>query len=178
MSTAALPRPHDVTHAVSPGLWALAWKRLQSDYVGIVSLAIVIVFLVMMVLSATGLVAKDWAREVGVNYAPPTFVGPAEGGTAPAIVPGAAAPTEPSAEPEFKSSVVDPLAEDIAALQAEMASDGGALALGLGVLALRILGENADGGTARLRALRGVDGGWNGNPYHTAIAIIALRGAW
>ena len=30
----------------------------------------------MIVLSATGLIAKDWAREEGVNYAPPTFVGP------------------------------------------------------------------------------------------------------
>ena len=29
----------------------------------------------MMVLSATGLIAKDWGVEIGVNYAPPSFLG-------------------------------------------------------------------------------------------------------
>ena len=32
--------PYDVPHAVSPGLWALAWKRLRADGVAMVSLAI------------------------------------------------------------------------------------------------------------------------------------------
>jgi len=43
--------------------------------VAMVSLAIVAAFLLLMVLSGTGLIAKDWSREVGVNYAPPSFVG-------------------------------------------------------------------------------------------------------
>ena len=67
--------------------------------------------------------------------------------------------------------------EDTAALRAEMASDGGALALGLGALALRTLGEEDDGATTRLAALQDADGSWNANPFHTAIAIMALRGA-
>jgi len=88
----APPAPRDVPQHVSPGLWTLAWRRLKADRVGMVSLAIVGAFLVMMVLSATGLVAKDWSREVGVNYAPPTFVGPDEssapgGNAGPSIVP-------------------------------------------------------------------------------------------
>ena len=34
--------PREMPHTVSsPGLWALAWRRLKSDYVGMVSLAIV-----------------------------------------------------------------------------------------------------------------------------------------
>ena len=41
-----------------------------------VSLAIVAAFVLLMILSGAGIVAKDWAREIGVNYAPPTFVGP------------------------------------------------------------------------------------------------------
>ena len=48
---------------------------LKSDRVGMVSLVIVAVFMVMMVLSGTGLIARDWNREVGVNYAPPSFIG-------------------------------------------------------------------------------------------------------
>jgi hypothetical protein len=67
--------------------------------------------------------------------------------------------------------------EDITALRAEMASDGGALALGLGLLALRILGEAQDDASARLSALQAADGGWNANPFHTAIAIMGERGS-
>src|SRR5271169_58686 len=90
--------PYDVPHAVSPGLWTLAWKRLRADRVAMVSLAVVVAFLVMVVLSATGLIAKDWANEAGVNYAPPSFVGPAEpaagAGNAPAAATASQEPTE------------------------------------------------------------------------------------
>jgi peptide/nickel transport system permease protein len=97
-------------HAVSPGLWTLAWRRLRADRVGIVSLAIVAAFIVQMILSATGLIAKDWAREIGVNYAPPTIVGP---GDAPAQSATAAAANEaPTVLP-----IVDPLADVIAQLK-------------------------------------------------------------
>ena len=44
----------EIPHTVSPGLWALAWKRLKSDNVGMVSLAIVVAFILMMIASATG----------------------------------------------------------------------------------------------------------------------------
>jgi len=67
--------PYDIPHTVSPSLWTLAWRRLRSDRVAMVSLAIVAAFLVMMLLSATGLIANDWSVERGVNYAPPSFLG-------------------------------------------------------------------------------------------------------
>jgi peptide/nickel transport system permease protein len=111
--------PYDKPHAVSPGLWALAWRRLRADGVAMVSLAIVAAFLLLMVLSGTGLIAKDWSREVGVNYAPPSFVG------ADAEAPGsAAAPTASSAssaesEAPTELPVEDPLAEALAAIRGE-----------------------------------------------------------
>jgi peptide/nickel transport system permease protein len=105
--------PFDAPHAVSPGLWTLAWKRLRSDRVAMVSLAIVAVFLVMMVLSATGLIAKDWAREVGVNYAPPTFIGP-EPATATGETAASSAADKPTELP-----VEDPLADALAAIRGE-----------------------------------------------------------
>ena len=79
-----------------------------------VSLAIVVAFVLLMILSGTGLVAKDWAREIGVNYAPPSFVGPdagprriePPGPTAPADTTAPAAPEAPS-----DSKFVDPLAD-------------------------------------------------------------------
>ena len=62
--------------ARSRGVWATAWRRLKSDRVGMVSLAVVAVFVLMIVLSSVGLVARDWQKEVAVPDAPPTFMGP------------------------------------------------------------------------------------------------------
>jgi peptide/nickel transport system permease protein len=71
--------------ARSEGVWHAAWRRLRHDRVGMVSLAIVIAFLLLILASALGLVARDWQKEIGVPNAPPTFMGPApkETGTDP-----------------------------------------------------------------------------------------------
>ena len=47
-------------HPSSPGLWTLAWRRLRADKVAMAALAVVALFLVMLVLSSSGLVAADW----------------------------------------------------------------------------------------------------------------------
>jgi peptide/nickel transport system permease protein len=60
---------------VSPGLWALAWRRLRGDKIAMGAMVVVALYLLMLVLSYTGAIASDWDREVGVSYAPPTFVG-------------------------------------------------------------------------------------------------------
>ena len=107
--------PH-VSPAVSPGLWVLAWRRLRADTVAMVALAIVVAYLVTLALSATGLVASNWADEVGVNYAPPTFMGPqsaAERGASPAEPGLAALPPE---------NPLDPLKDIIRTLRAQTAS--------------------------------------------------------
>jgi peptide/nickel transport system permease protein len=48
-----------------------------SDKVGMVSMVIVGFFLLMVIASTSGLLARDWQKEVGVPNAPPTFLGPA-----------------------------------------------------------------------------------------------------
>jgi peptide/nickel transport system permease protein len=90
---------------LSAGLWMLAWRRLRADRVAMAALAIVLAFLTLLILSGTGLVAADWEREVGVNYAPPTFAGPDAAATA-VQASRAALPPNP----------FDPLAADIAAI--------------------------------------------------------------
>ena len=120
MMDATMPfdRPH---HAVSPGLWALAWRRLRSDRVAMVSLAIVAFFIGQMILSATGLIARDWSKEVGVNYAPPSFLGPEEAAPAAPGASGAPAPSasdQPTEIPEIK----DPLADALAAIAGQGAA--------------------------------------------------------
>ncbi len=59
----------------SDSLWQLAWKRLCADRVAMISLAVVLLFIGLLLLSLTGLVASDWEKEAGVHYAPPHFVG-------------------------------------------------------------------------------------------------------
>lgn len=97
-------------HPSSPGLWALAWRRLRGDRVAMVALAVVALFLAMLALSSAGLIAADWEKEAGVNYAPPSFIGAQE-----SFLAGAAGPDAGPPPPnEF-----DPLAGDIAQLRAQ-----------------------------------------------------------
>ncbi|SEN55466.1 peptide/nickel transport system permease protein [Duganella sp. CF517] len=98
------------------GLWMLAWRRLRADRVAMLSLAVVAAFLLMLALSAGGLVAADWEDEVGVNYAPPGFVGAAAG----------AAPAPAAARAALPDNPFDPLADDIRALKAGLAARGAA----------------------------------------------------
>ena len=97
--------------ATSPGLWALAWRRLRADKVAMASLAVVAAFLVMLALSSSGLIVADWEDEVGVSYAPPAFYG--GGGLA------APAPSR-TLETAAPDNPFDPLADDIKAIRAQM----------------------------------------------------------
>ena len=54
--------------------WLLAWQRFHTDRVGLVSLAIVALYLLAVLAAGTGLAARDWSKEVGVSFAPPAFL--------------------------------------------------------------------------------------------------------
>ena len=116
MSSNASTSP-GVASAASPGLWALAWRRLRRDRVGVVSLAILAGCLALMAASATGLVAGDWSREAGVSYAPPGFLG------ADRDAPAAAAPSPTGASPAEDTAIVDPLADVLAEIKRELAGE-------------------------------------------------------
>ena len=102
-------------HSASPGLWTLAWRRLRADRIAMASLAVVAGFLVLLLLSAGGLVAADWEDEVAVNYAPPGFVG-ADAATRALAAAQAPRPVPPNA--------FDPLAAELAELKAQAAAAG------------------------------------------------------
>ena len=88
----------------SEGVWAAAARRFRRDRVGMVSLAVVLAFLLLVLLAALGVVAGQWQAELAVPSAPPGFLGRA----APSADPAAAAAT-PRA-PNVDLSAVDPLA--------------------------------------------------------------------
>lgn len=101
----------------STGLWQLAMRRLKRDRIAMFSLLIVLFYLVLLVLSSTGLIAKGWNKEVAVSYAPPTFIG------------AAAIPTRQSEAQKVEAAVpenpVDPLKDVIRELNAEIAAEQG-----------------------------------------------------
>jgi peptide/nickel transport system permease protein len=135
----------------SPGLWALAWRRLRGDRLAMVALTVVGAFVVTLLLSFSGIIVRDWNAEVGVNYAPPTFVGAQsaeERGVtgldkAAEAVPenprdplrdilrqlraeraAGAAGSSPAAAPVDMYGIVDPLATEMAELQAVLGKAG------------------------------------------------------
>ena len=52
-------------------LWLDAWARLKKDKIAVTCLIVVIMYSLVALLSALGLLAADWAHEVGPSYAPP-----------------------------------------------------------------------------------------------------------
>src|SRR3954463_10137617 len=91
----------------SAGLGSLASRRFRRDRVGAWSLAVVVVFVAVSIAAGIGLVAHDWEKEVGVSYAPPTFIG--SDAAAPAME---ALKIESPATPEERT-IEDPLREDL-----------------------------------------------------------------
>lgn len=58
----------------SSGMWMLAWRRLRADRVAMISLTVMALYFLLLLLTASGLLASDWSEEVAVNYAPPGFL--------------------------------------------------------------------------------------------------------
>jgi len=105
--SAVLPQSPVVAplHQASPGLWTLAWRRLKRDKIGMVAMLVVVFFLLLMAGSYFGFVAKDWAKEVGVSYANPSFMAGAENLEAKALQ-----GREAAKAPPVDLSDIDPLA--------------------------------------------------------------------
>ena len=61
------------------GVWRSAWRRFRRDRVGMLCLAIVVAYALLIACTASGLVARHWQDEVGVPDAPPSLLGAAPG---------------------------------------------------------------------------------------------------
>ena len=129
MSAITIPQQHEI----SPGLWALAWRRLRGDQIAMISLSIVAIFVAMMLASSLGLIAGDWSKEIGINYAPPTWfrddVPPAPTPGAPEVKPqddpgvqASATDSKGAEDTKEESSVIDPLADVLKEVRTETAN--------------------------------------------------------
>ncbi|MBT4791192.1 MAG: hypothetical protein HON90_06445, partial [Halobacteriovoraceae bacterium] len=52
-------------------LWGDAWDRLKKDKIALACLTVVVVYALIALLSALGIVAAGWSDEVGPSYAAP-----------------------------------------------------------------------------------------------------------
>jgi peptide/nickel transport system permease protein len=105
MSAVLTPAPTLPAHARrgANGVWRAAWRRLRQDRLGMASLGVVLLFVLLIVLTATRIVASGWQRELAVPSAPPSFIGPAPAAESSGVI---AAPSGPPVD----ISSVDPLA--------------------------------------------------------------------
>jgi peptide/nickel transport system permease protein len=134
--------------AESPGLWTLAWRRFCRDRVGLASFLIVVFFFGLMAASGLHLVAADWSKEVGDNYAPPTFMGPA--------VPDrslAAARDSSRGESADVSNPFDPLAGVLAEIRAE----SGAASIAEATAPTLVFGADKWGRDALKKTIKGTE---------------------
>ena len=56
----------------SRSLWLDAWDRLKKDKIAVASLVTVLFYALLAILSGLGIIASDWAQEVGPSYAAPS----------------------------------------------------------------------------------------------------------
>ena len=111
------------------GVWTLAWRRFKRDRLGVFSLIVVVLYAVMMLAAATGLIVRDWGDEAGVSFAPPTILGPEE--ASPQLAKAAE-----GAQPVNDYGIPDPLSPDLAEIAKNFSgasgADAKALTLSLG----------------------------------------------
>jgi ABC-type dipeptide/oligopeptide/nickel transport system permease subunit len=112
-TTFTAPAPDD-----SPGLWLLAWRRFAKDRLGLACFVVVMAFIALACASAAGVIASEWGEEVGVTYAPPSFLGAADDLTGP----GSERPEEILLTPRDNIAIEDPLQEELAQIAKEVAA--------------------------------------------------------
>jgi peptide/nickel transport system permease protein len=101
------------------------------DKIAVIAMIIVIGFILLSLLSFFGLVAKDWSKEIGINYAPPVFAPKAEGGglDAPSVITAPSQTGDKTALPfTFTTGVKDPLEAEMKEIYAQLGRGGAAAA--------------------------------------------------
>lgn len=107
-----------VSRTASGGAWSMAWRRLRRNRAGMLALTVVLAFLLCIAASALGWLARDWDTQVGVSFAPPSFLGATPAGT---LATGTER-DDPRA-PVDLYGVIDPLEAEMAVLRRDTGRD-------------------------------------------------------
>jgi len=57
----------------SKSLWQHAWATLLRDKMAVVAMIVISSYVILAILSATGVIVSDWTAEVGPSYGPPSI---------------------------------------------------------------------------------------------------------
>jgi peptide/nickel transport system permease protein len=87
----------------------MAWGRLRRDRLAMAALAVVLAYLLLMLGAWSGLLARDWSREVAISYAPPSWAPGSPAGSGADSAREASSGTAP-AGPLIDLTDIDPLA--------------------------------------------------------------------
>jgi ABC-type dipeptide/oligopeptide/nickel transport system permease subunit len=63
---------NEVSENKPKSLWMHALSTLMKDKMAVISFIIIMIYVIMAILSATGILAGDWTKEVGPSYGTPT----------------------------------------------------------------------------------------------------------
>jgi ABC-type dipeptide/oligopeptide/nickel transport system permease subunit len=63
---------NEVSENKPKSLWMHALSTLMKDKMAVISFIVIMIYVIMAILSATGILAGDWTREVGPSYGTPT----------------------------------------------------------------------------------------------------------
>lgn len=63
---------NEVSENKPKSLWLHAISTLMKDKMAVISFIVIMIYVIMAILSATGVLAGDWSKEVGPSYASPT----------------------------------------------------------------------------------------------------------
>jgi peptide/nickel transport system permease protein len=105
------------------GVWTLAFMRFHADRVGVTSAVLVLLGLLLVLASLSGLVASQWSAEVAIGHAPPHWFKkqpsePAGGVVSRSGLDKAASSNKQQADTPTSTDVVDPIESEMRQLGA------------------------------------------------------------
>ena len=105
------------------GVWTLAFMRFHADRVGVTSAVLVLLGLLLVLASLSGLVASQWSAEVAIGHAPPHWFKkqpsePAGGVASRSGLDKAASSNKQQADTPTPTDVVDPIESEMRQLGA------------------------------------------------------------
>ncbi|MEY2776469.1 MAG: Oligopeptide transport system permease protein OppC [Pseudomonadota bacterium] len=103
---------------MSQSVWQLARRRFLADRVGVGSLAVVLVWLLLVLLTGLGFLASHWAEQVAVSHAPPSLFASGDQSSVKAGAPGAAALADLPVTP---TDIEDPIGPALAQISGRTA---------------------------------------------------------
>lgn len=106
----------------SDTVWGLAWQRFKRNRISMFSMWIVLAFMIMILLTSTGMLAKNWDQQVAISNAPPSFIAASQS-PPPQLTEAEANDTSlAEAAQAERYGIADPLAQEMQSIEQQLAT--------------------------------------------------------